>query len=847
MRKVLDTKQSKDASLCRICSEPENESNKLSIPCMCIGHLQYVHSNCILSWIQKTRSQICPLCKYKIKIRRNTKKRNLSNISEIALFYLGCIRQTVHKWLCAKYFLSMQGSVLSFVFSAIFYPVVKVLSFPVFRPFLSIFHFIKSEEAEITHKKNTFTLLDTLSKLSIFSEYNAIYSEVNHEVQNDPNAKSTPEEELRKIFNVIVFEEDLESGIEAQHAIADYFVFFMSLVLVGFIAYITNPLDDIEGDAVLAYVLAPTGNALLLMYVFVCCSSAILRACSIRSKWIGISVVYCKLLIVVLLRFGIFPYFIGSVLVGFILHSPVGLFVDLSGISDWVQNSLVVLFYQKRSVGRFIFKIFTDCNIKSFIMGWISVLPILLGNAFITGLDRINRRTPLFIRPGISSWLFPMDIFLSRIVKDAIITNISGYILILGIFFIVIVAYYPVWMLTYMISTEVVKFFEESSRTRLEAISWFYYYIPVASFLFNGFSYFYSEYMSLLKRAAISLACILGLSSLLFDGPLPHKDISLNHLHYLPCKNHMPYNQKEIRKRKELVITKSEKEMYFDEKGNKKKITRDRIFSLDGEDTEWASFVISSGRAELLYNPLYSVFYVPPFYVLRIVCYVLAVVGLYLSLSIMSVMVVYVIFLVIENIRKNQSERLLSRVFQVIKPLVFLVCIEVGRLYIVYRDRRFLILRKLLFSLKRYFLSILLPFIGSIFAVLSKKVFSNDYCAPFIFHNNCCNLIWAISYSVGLSIVLWESDFPVVVLITGSGVLFMYTAVDRIIYSGDLVNSSMFIRVVTVLSILLSCKIYQKVCKVLQKASDTLQGAEIAESFYEADVILDEYLPKSAE
>lgn len=52
---------------CRICFDEEEASALLS-PCSCAGTSQYVHTECLLSWIQASRRDRCEVCKVRFRL-----------------------------------------------------------------------------------------------------------------------------------------------------------------------------------------------------------------------------------------------------------------------------------------------------------------------------------------------------------------------------------------------------------------------------------------------------------------------------------------------------------------------------------------------------------------------------------------------------------------------------------------------------------------------------------------------------------------------------------------------------------------------------------------------------------
>lgn len=58
---------------CRICKDQSEEpDNKLVNPCNCRGSTEYVHEQCIASWIARSNSQICEICKQEYRIKTHS-------------------------------------------------------------------------------------------------------------------------------------------------------------------------------------------------------------------------------------------------------------------------------------------------------------------------------------------------------------------------------------------------------------------------------------------------------------------------------------------------------------------------------------------------------------------------------------------------------------------------------------------------------------------------------------------------------------------------------------------------------------------------------------------------------
>lgn len=846
MRKVLDTINAYSDPCCRICSASEPNIRKLTVPCKCIGDLKYAHSNCILAWILKTKNKKCFLCNYEIKLKHTPKKNSSCTVPEICIFYIEYIRRFAGQWAYRKIARTvyLAWKIVRFLLFIIFFPFAKLFSLSIFSPFLSVSRFIRTSEMEKTHKKNTYTLLDTITKLSMFSEYNTLYSEINNIAPNDIKLERTSKEEIRNIFNVIVFEEDLESGEQASHMLLDYFVFFSSLAVIGLISYIANSVDEMEGDFVLIYILVPTAMALLLVYSLICCCKGILRKYSIQNKWVGILTVYCKLLIILLLRFGIFPYFIGWTIISYLKLISFFQVFDLEKISSVLGNSLAIFFGREEATSQFILSI-RKSAIDSFLLGLESVLAIVIGNSSILAIDVLNRKNPSVIRPGISSWLFPMDIFLTRIVKDSIFTNIIGYCLIMLIVSVSILLSLPLLIIVNFVENYHVHFKTDLLDCPVKMVAWVYYYIPLILFIQNGMlRSSVSGLFSFFRSVQVFLSGKLKLDSLLFDGPLPSGDVDLKHLQYLPCKNSMPYNQNEIRKRRRLAVTKAEKEMYFNEKGEKKRILKDRIIKLDEKDKDWACCVISSNREDLLYNPLYSIFYVPSLYVVRILILLGILLFLYLLMAAFTGLAVMFFIFAVEDIRSINCKDYSSIMMNCWGPFIFLLCVEVVRLIYVYRSRIYFIQAKLIPMLGRYLLALSIPFSASVFSSLLRKVFVTNTCRPFILENDRSLLTWGISYGVGADMFIRNSQSSVWMLLWGILVLFLYGVTNQVLFFGKLAEGSVLVKSTIILILFFSRPVYKELHHLLRIGRNLPFIMKEKIIYYNTELVLEEYKNK---
>ncbi|KYR00667.1 RING zinc finger-containing protein [Tieghemostelium lacteum] len=56
------TFQEEDGDICRVCRNGPTPDNQLSYPCKCSGSIKYIHKQCLLEWIQHSKSSSCELC-----------------------------------------------------------------------------------------------------------------------------------------------------------------------------------------------------------------------------------------------------------------------------------------------------------------------------------------------------------------------------------------------------------------------------------------------------------------------------------------------------------------------------------------------------------------------------------------------------------------------------------------------------------------------------------------------------------------------------------------------------------------------------------------------------------------
>uniref|UniRef100_A0A915I186 RING-CH-type domain-containing protein n=1 Tax=Romanomermis culicivorax TaxID=13658 RepID=A0A915I186_ROMCU len=76
----LSSTSSSNVPLCRICHSPGDKTEPLMSPCRCSGSLQFVHSSCLLRWLdisrrKSHRSPHCELCGYKYQRHKTIRIR----------------------------------------------------------------------------------------------------------------------------------------------------------------------------------------------------------------------------------------------------------------------------------------------------------------------------------------------------------------------------------------------------------------------------------------------------------------------------------------------------------------------------------------------------------------------------------------------------------------------------------------------------------------------------------------------------------------------------------------------------------------------------------------------------
>lgn len=114
-------------------------------------------------------------------------------------------------------------------------------------------------------------------------------------------------------------------------------------------------------------------------------------------------------------------------------------------------------------------------------------------------------------------------------------------------------------------------------------------------------------------RAVEVASDALGLGSFLLDRARPKDLRELRCLRYLPCEEDLAYDGRNVERRAGLRVTRREADLYFHADGSKqclKRLHKEARPPLSTE--EWMEAVLHRGRARLMYNPNYSIYYVPP-------------------------------------------------------------------------------------------------------------------------------------------------------------------------------------------------------------------------------------------
>ncbi|SJL04278.1 uncharacterized protein ARMOST_07639 [Armillaria ostoyae] len=56
--------EAEEQDTCRICSAPAEPDRPLFHPCKCLGTIQYIHQDCLTTWLSHSKKMTCDICKY---------------------------------------------------------------------------------------------------------------------------------------------------------------------------------------------------------------------------------------------------------------------------------------------------------------------------------------------------------------------------------------------------------------------------------------------------------------------------------------------------------------------------------------------------------------------------------------------------------------------------------------------------------------------------------------------------------------------------------------------------------------------------------------------------------------
>ncbi|KAI5181212.1 hypothetical protein NEOKW01_1431 [Nematocida sp. AWRm80] len=365
----------------------------------------------------------------------------------------------------------------------------------------------------------------------------------------------------------------------------------------------------------------------------------------------------------------------------------------------------------------------------------ISILYLITGGCMVFAVKRIVSRwiTTIF-RPGILYFcLFSRIDTPDTVARDKILISLLG-VLSQGIFsFLSALAVILPYTLAKTMITRVYQGTREiillgpDTFTEIDLI-WIYFNVAVIQLTYEQIVYlFYSSVITPFVFCARRLSSILLLDSFLFDAPVTTKDLS--RLRYLPTRTQIDHRPIEIQNRVNLSVTGQEKEFYYTETGEKRVIiNRSKFNEVNIETGHWANALCKSSRAEFLYSPCFSIFYLPRYFVFRILAYLLILYHLFISLS-------TAVFLSAELLSRIGEQRLKIpfyttplglRVFLSLAILSVLHRIAIG-IYLVISQRR---IEGLLSVTRRILIgSILLitiPLLALVFSMVFFQVFNQS-------------------------------------------------------------------------------------------------------------------------
>ncbi|KAI5166386.1 hypothetical protein NEIRO03_1038 [Nematocida sp. AWRm78] len=805
----IETQMSEKTIFCRICTEPETSENRLASPCKCIGNMKYVHSACILEWIYKTRTQICNFCNYKMRLKRvYINKPTESNTYPVyTVIYIYSKIQSMllfGKEVKNKIFEKIEKG-FAYLTAVVLDPIYRLFSLSMLPAFMSIPRLIAQKNISNIRKQDTYTIIDTLTKLNVITEYNTMYSEIHSNstrIHRAGLARAHAENDIQRIFSIIIFEDDLEGSLEIVPTTVDYIVLFISLGLVSWVSYILNPTTEYEGDAWISKVLIPAATLLWFVYTVIFLAICLQNRLGMKrgSRYMNICGVYCKLLIILLARYGALPYFIFHVVEAmlYILYAN----IKMNALQVFIKQSVYSIIPQISEV----FNKQMAEEIAQSASEFTGFLFVILGNIFLFVFQSVYARYfSHIIRPGLFGWICPMSVSVNRVIKDRIFTTFQSYTIAYILFTCAcIVLCVPILFLEGILLDSHFWKIPCNQIFCLENMTYLYFYLPIIEIFYNGPLQSYFSYVkSILSSISRRVSRCMKVESLLFNGDLPNNSVNLSRLCYLPARNDVSYTNEEIVKRRMLKITKEEKELYFDENGKKKRITMERFTGLEADEHKWTESIVNATRAELLYNPAYSIFYVPSFAVVRVILFSIILFSVCSIITVITGLLLYSIVLYIEYMREEIMHMdILNQIFYTAKLFLGILCIAGGMLCLTYRERKFLIVRKIYQSVKKDCAIWVIPFIVVVFGISLKEsiisLLGYKY-AKLADWANAPFQIWFISYTLGLDLIFRNDYSLVFMLVEGACMFILYTMIDIFLFKGTISKISIWSRLCIVL------------------------------------------------
>ncbi|KAI5161651.1 hypothetical protein NEAUS04_0641 [Nematocida ausubeli] len=426
-------------------------------------------------------------------------------------------------------------------------------------------------------------LYDKINKLIILQEYNDAF--INHTRIIAESTKSPVS--LQNIFNVIIYE-DTPNTTRINNPLINWSIFLQENILVTI----------------------TTGIVPLLFTLYVIILGIMKTRGILNHRRYAVIFhilhIYSKICIMLWLRYVALPYGISRVITGFAVE--------------------IILILEKMAVlDRFM------------VLGvYPAYIHVIFGNlVIITTESLITEGFSHVIRPGLVNSLCPTELTLENIIKDRVITVICGYTRVLTMF----IGFAAGLACTHLLFWYSRIYFQELfnfpkiSEWQSPYLQDIYIFLLFLNLFFEYFPIRKTSQLvhNFLKNIPIFLSKILEINSFIFNEKiLP--DTNPTNLKYFPSKN-IPYSHEEIKKRAIIPVTDDEKNIYFDGNGEIRKLT---LSKFEYSEIQWDNNIITHRKAELLYNPMYSLYSVPKFWLFRVVIFIFSL-SLGLSLIIYGI------------------------------------------------------------------------------------------------------------------------------------------------------------------------------------------------------------------